>query len=116
MEPRSNKVNPRLDEQLQHETASLTHGPGVESHSRDDLRQEPDVGVPDDEASQRAELAQVLASVAFPATREQLVAAVTTEHAPEVATRLRDLRDDGPFDNVQAVWTALGGSSERTHT
>ena len=116
MERGGDKVNPRLDEQLKHETAPITHGAGVEGHSRDDLRQEPTDEVPDDFVDRRAELAKVLAPVQFPATREQLVAAVTSEFAPEVAEELRGLHDDGPFENVQEVWAALGGLTEETHT
>src|SRR3954451_15759146 len=69
----TSKLNPRIDDELKHETASLTHGAGVDAHARDDRRDQdpvdmpnpadrpdlPDVGgsgIPTFDADQRAEL------------------------------------------------------------
>jgi hypothetical protein len=129
---RSDKHNPRLDEELKHETAPLTHGAGLESHSREDLRQEtpfreegapdpsarPDVAVPPgalgpDEANERAEMARVLATVRFPATREFLFqAARDNEAGDDVVDRLRRLDAHQHFKTVQEVWVASGGRVE----
>lgn len=132
---RSDKHSPRLDEELKHEIAPVIHGAGIESHSREDLRQEtpyrgegapdpsarPDVPVPDgtltpEEANDRAELARVLASVEFPATREFLFqAAMENQAGDDVIDRLRQLPPSQRFKTVQEVWTATGGSTEGTH-
>ena len=126
----TSKVSPRLDDELKHETGSVTHGAGVDAHSREDLR---DVGVeptpnaaerrdvplapggkisPHD-AEQRAELARVVTEVDFPAKRSALVAAAERNHAPGVMTgALRSLPDHRHFKNVQEVWSALGGATE----
>ena len=129
---RSDKHSPRIDEELKHETAPVTHGAGMESHSREDLRQEtpfseestpdpsarPDVPVADgalapDEANERAELARVLAAAQFPATREFLFKAAMDAHAGEdVLDRLRRLSPSQRFKTVQEVWTATGGQTE----
>jgi hypothetical protein len=129
---RSDRHNPRLDEELKHEIAPLTHGAGIESHSREDLRQEtplPEEGAPDPsarpdvpapegtlspaEANQRAELARVLATVRFPAPRERLFQAALDEHAPDdVIDRLRRLPVAHDYRTVQEVWVATGGATE----
>lgn len=132
---RSDKHSPRIDEELKHETAALTHGAGLESHSRDDLRQEtpdldegtpdpsarPDVPVPagaltPEEANERAELGRVLATVRFPATREFLFQAALENHAAEpVVDRLRQLPPSQSFDTVQEIWAATGGRVEESN-
>jgi hypothetical protein len=129
---RSNKHNPRLDEEIKHETAPLTHGAGIESHSREDLRQETpdrdegapdpsarhDVPVPDgaltpEEANERAELARVLATVRFPATRDVLLQAALDNHADDATSdRLQRLSPSQEFATVQDVWVATGGRRE----
>lgn len=129
---RSDKHSPRIDEELKHEIAPVTHGAGIESHSREDLRQEspfreeeapdpsarPDVPVPDgaltpEEANARAELARVLAAVHFPATRAFLFKAAMDAHAGEdVLDRLRRLSPSQRFKTVQEIWAATGGPAE----
>ena len=136
MQRGSDKHNPRVDDQLKHETAPLTHGSGVESHSREEYQQEPpaegervpnaatrpDVEMPDGlgidpaDADARAELASYLPGDVFPARSEELVSAAQRANAPAaVLGQLRALPDD-QYDNVQAVWVALGGDTESTHT
>ena len=136
MQRGSDKHSPRVDEQLKHETAPLTHGSGVESHSREDHRQEPpaegemvpdssrrpDVEMPDglgidlDDADARAEIARYLAGAAFPGRTEELVRAAQDSNAPQaVLDQLRSL-PDSQYANVQEVWVALGGEPEDNHT
>lgn len=136
MQRGSDKHSPRVDEQLKHETAPLTHGSGVESHSREEYQQEPpaegehvpnaasrpDVQMPDglgidpDDADARAELASYLAGAAFPGRTEELVRSAQDANAPQaVLDQLRGL-PDSQFANVQAVWVALGGEPEDNHT
>ena len=131
MEDETNKVSPRLDDELKHETASLTHGAGVDARSREDLRDQvdvepppnaadrPDIPAPPGEkisphdADQRAELARVISEVDFPAKRSALVGAAEHNHAPGVMIgALRSLPDHRHFKNVQEVWSALGGATE----
>ena len=136
MQRGSDKHSPRVDEQLKHETAPITHGAGVESHSREEYRQEPpaegehlpnaaarpDVPMPEGlgidpaDAEARAELASYLGGDAFPGRTEQLVSAARAANAPQaVLDQLRAL-PDSQYDNVQDVWVALGGATEATHT
>ena len=136
MQRGSDKHSPRVDEQLKHETASITHGAGIESHTREDHRQEPpgegetlpdaarrpDVEMPEglgidpDDADARAELARYLAGAAFPGRTEELVRAAQDSNAPSaVLAQLRGL-PDSQFANVQEVWVALGGEPEHNHT
>jgi len=130
----TSKLNPRIDDELKHETASLTHGAGVDAHARDDRRDQdpvdmpnpadrpdlPDVGgsgIPTFDADQRAELARVIAPATFPASRQQLVEVAEREFAPGVLLgALRSLPGDEEFANVQAVWAAMGGSTEGPHS
>jgi hypothetical protein len=127
----TSKINPRLDEELKHETASLTHGAGIEAHSRDDLRDQttdglpnpaerpdiPDstgVGIGQHDVDQRAELARAIPPHIFPARRDALVAAAEREFVPGVLLgALRSLPTDREFQNVQEIWVALGGPTER---
>jgi len=127
----TSKISPRLDDELKHELGSLTHGAGVDARSREEYRDQvdvdptpnpaerPDVPMPPGEtisphdADQRAELARVITEVHFPAKRGALVAAAERNHAPGVLVgALRSLPDHRHFENVQAVWAALGGPTE----
>ena len=127
------RSNPRIDEERKHETASLTHGAGVDARSREDFRdQDPaeapnpsdrrDVdtasggGISQPEADARAEIARAIASARFPARSDALVKAAEAAHTPDtIVTALRGLPADRAFADVQAVWAALGGHTERTH-
>jgi hypothetical protein len=62
----------------------------------------------------RSEFARHLQPHVFPATANQLVASATSEHASDdLVARLRVLPSGVRFENVQAVWHALGGHTER---
>ena len=109
MDPESTKHGPRLDDAIEHETASLTAGAPVESRSRDERRQQ-DIDLRDTrnfQAEDRSALAQVLAPARFPAGRDALVDVARQEHAgDDLIARLTAL-PDGDFATVQEVWENL---------
>lgn len=137
MERTSDKHSARIDDQLRHEVDPLLDG-GAESHSREDRLQEPmidedavvdpaarwdedddqGIGVSARTADTRAELAKVITAASWPATRDELVAVAQSEHAPNgVLSQLEQLpHGDRRYDNVQAVWAALGGDTEEPHS
>lgn len=95
---RSDKHNPRIDRELETETASVTRGAPVPSRTRADLRQEdpaedvhaaagPEPGVPAGmsalDVELRSELARALRPSVFPAGRERLVEAARDENASQ---------------------------------
>lgn len=132
MQPATAKHAPRVDEAMADDVASLVHGAPVESRSDGARLQEdpgvgagqraadhdaPGLGISEADADRRAELARHLASAAFPATAAQLVFTAEEAHAPPgVVSALRRLPDDASYETVQAVWEALGGPTEGTHT
>lgn len=132
MERESDKHSPRVDDAMRHDLESLLRGTPEESRAREDrLQEDPDVGPgrsPRAEESvglgvsasttyERAELAQHLAAVTFPARRDDLVSGAEADHAPpRLVDALRSLPPDQQHENVQSVWRALGGEVEGTHT
>src|SRR5437763_6304323 len=103
MERGSDRHNPRLDEELKHDTASLVHGAPVESRAEESREQEgPADGEPTpdalltgdaapsasadtlghDEIEARAELARHLQPSVFPADRPALLASAERQGAP----------------------------------
>ena len=133
MERESVKHGSRLDEAMADDVAPLLHGtaaeesrsqesrlqedPSVGPGIRPEAHQAPGLGISEDDATGRAELARHLASAAFPARRDHLVFAAEESSAPPaVVERLRSLPADGEFANVQAVWSTLGGATEDRHT
>lgn len=137
MERLSDKHSPRVDDQMSHEVEPLVDG-GAESHSREDRLQEPTVdedtpidpaarldddqdrgiGVSPRTADERGELAKVVTAAAWPATRDELVAAARDAQAPDRVLSLLDALPHGErrYENVQAVWAALGGDTEEPHS
>lgn len=128
----SDKHSPRLDENLVHDTYSLTHGSPSEARSDEGRLQEgagDDDPTPDalltgdrgrrhgdilshDEVEARSEMASYLRPSAWPADRATLVAVAREGNAPAgVIERLTDL-PDGTFSHTEAVWEALGGRVE----
>jgi hypothetical protein len=129
-ERRSDKHTPRIDEQLEHEVGAMTRGAPTEPRAEEDREQEgPAEGEPTpdarlsgdgggagqlgyDEVESRSELARHLQPSVFPARPEELAESARREHAPDsVIAQLRRL-PDRLYDNVQAVWEALGGRGE----
>lgn len=131
MERETDKHNPRIDEAMRHDVDSLLHGAAEESRAQEGRLQEdpavspgrrfdeviPGVEITDADVEGRAELSRHLASAHFPAGRDDLVAAAQDAHAPDdVMAALGDLPADEVYENVQAVWQALGGNVETPHT
>jgi hypothetical protein len=131
LERGSDKHSPRVDEQLEHDTRSLTQGAPVESRVEEHREQEgPGEGQPTpdarltggrataasldlDDAETRADIARFLTPSVFPADREALLADAEANQAPEAVTeRLRALPAGRAYENVQDVWSALGGTAE----
>lgn len=124
----SNKHTPRVDEQLDHETASLTHGAPVGSRSRADLRQEDpaeDVraetsvpggtpaGMSPEDVEIRAELARSLRPSAFPAHPSRLVEVAQAEQASELLIAFLRRLPDRRFQVLEEVYEALGEPGEQ---
>jgi hypothetical protein len=131
LERGSDKHSPRVDEQLDHDTRSLTQGAPVESRVEEHREQEgpgEDQPTPDarltggrataasldlDDAETRADIARFLTPSAFPADREALLADAESNQAPAgVVERLTALPAGRDFENVQDIWSALGGTVE----
>ena len=131
MERGSDKHSPRVDEQLEHDTRSLTQGAPVESRVEEHREQEgPGEGQPTpdarltggrataasldlDDAETRADIARFLNPSSFPADRETLLADAEANHAPAgVTERLQALPAGRSYENVQDIWSALGGTVE----
>ncbi|HVE45280.1 MAG TPA: DUF2795 domain-containing protein [Acidimicrobiales bacterium] len=132
MERETDKHSPRIDDAMSHDLESMLRGAPEESRAREDrLQEDPEVGpgrsaraeervgigVSAPAADQRAELARHLAGAAFPARSDDLLFHAEAEHAPQsVLDALRSLPPDETHVNVQAVWRALGGEVEGSHT
>jgi len=131
LERGSDTHSPRVDEELDQETRSLQQGAPVESRVEEHREQEgpgEDQPTPDarlrggrataasldlDDAEARAEIARFLNPTTFPADREALLADAEANQAPAgVRERLEALPTGRTYENVQAIWSALGGTVE----
>jgi len=128
----SDKVSPRRDDELKHETEGLVRA-GRTTHAEEWKDPEP-VGedqpdadlVPDgtlhggtpegmsgDDVEGRAEIATFIGKDAYPLVREQIIDLVIDGHAPDrVIALVRELPAGREFHNINEVWTALGGHVE----
>jgi hypothetical protein len=121
----SDKVNPRIDRELERETEALERGAPVPSRAEEFRQQEapaegepaPDArpGTPGTggsaagEVEARTELARHIQPSVFPAEREALLESARQEHAPDdVIATLEELPRGRTFQNVAEVWEALG--------
>jgi hypothetical protein len=132
MERGSDYHSRRLDEELKKEVKPLLDGSPTEPRSEEWREQEgpaegeptpdarirsaaappPNQTLTDDDIERRAELARHLQPRVFPAERQALIRSATELSAPdEIVERLNKL-PDGTFENVEAVWEALGGDVE----
>jgi hypothetical protein len=136
MERQSNLHSPRVDDELEHEVSSLTHGAPVEARVEESrLMEDAGDGEPiaqaiigelhdaeggdeiagglsRSEVTARSELAIHLRPGIFPAGRDAIIECAEEEHAPtELLGQLRAL-PHGSYENVQQVWEALGGKRE----
>jgi hypothetical protein len=131
MERETDKHSPRVDDAMAHDVESLLKGAPIESRAQESrLQEDPEVGpgrrfdaepagkgISASEADRRADLSRHLAAVKFPAGTDDLVAAARDATAPDdVVSALGLLPEDQTFDNVQAVWLAMGGAVEGPHT
>lgn len=80
--------------------------------ARIDVVQTRDGVLDDHEAAARSEIARFLEPSAFPARAEQLVQIARDNFAGDEVIRLLETLPDDTYDNVQAVWVALGGEVE----
>jgi hypothetical protein len=133
MERISDKHGPRLDDELRAESQSVLRGAPVESRAQEGREKEgpgEDQPTPQsrpgaaglfwqgqemdqDEVEARSNLARHLEPGVFPAGREELLASARETHAPDgVLSLLARLPGEPTFENVQAVWLALGGDEE----
>jgi hypothetical protein len=134
MDRGSDKVSPRVDEEMKHEERGLLQGnkdtraeewrlpePPGEDQPEADLAPGETLhgGVPDgmdaDDVEQRAQLAGFLPLSVFPGVREQLLEHVMDSSAPDVVVEeVRRLPAGREFRNVGEVWRALhdGGHVE----
>ncbi|HET6964067.1 MAG TPA: DUF2795 domain-containing protein [Acidimicrobiales bacterium] len=124
----SDKHTPRIDEELDHDTASITHGAPVNSRSREDLRQEdpgedvrssPSVeggapaGMSPDDVEIRAELARSLRPSVFPAHPSRLVEVAEEENASTLLIAFLRRLPDRRFEVLEEVYEALGEPGEQ---
>jgi hypothetical protein len=131
VERSSDRHGPRLDDALAHETESLTRGAPIEARVEPSRLMEdagdgepmPEAVVheaepPDtlslsaDEVRARSELAVHLMPSRFPTDREGVLAAAEEQRAPQALLDLLDHLPAGRYENVEAVWEALGGRRE----
>ncbi len=117
----STQHSPRIDDELERETESLQRGAPIESHVEEWRQQEPPAEgeppprsrVAGDDIELRSVLAISLRPSACPCDRDVLLAVALDEHAEDfVVEWLRTLPAGVAFANVEAVWEALGGSTE----
>jgi hypothetical protein len=130
----SDKVSPRRDEELKHETQGLIRS-GHSTHAEEWKDPEPvgedqpdaDLvpngsllggtpnGMEPDDVAGRSELASFLGKDCYPMVREQVIDLVIDRNAPErVVDLVRGLPSGREFTNVNDIWTALGGHVETT--
>jgi hypothetical protein len=117
MERGSDQHGPRVDDAMATDADSVTRGAPVEARADAGREQEGPEASPvpptDDELHERSELARHLRPQVFPADRDALVRVAADEQAPESLLALLRLLPAGrTFENVEAVWEALGGSVE----
>jgi hypothetical protein len=133
MERGSDKVSPRRDDALKHDTEGLVRGghgthaeewkgsePSGEDQPDADLSPEGTLaggtpeGIDEDEVAERSELATYVGRGAYPADRARLLEVVRGAQAPDhVVAIVAELPEGREFENLQDVWTALGGGHEQ---
>jgi hypothetical protein len=128
----SDKHSARRDDELKHETEGLvrsghsTHAeewkdPEPSGDGQPDADRAPDGtlvgGIPEgmtpEDIEGRAELASFIGKDVYPAVRAQILDLVSERNAPDrVIDLVRRLPAGRPFNNVNEVWAAVGGSVE----
>jgi Protein of unknown function (DUF2795) len=115
--------SPRVDDQLAHDVAALTHGgpdDGRTEWRRDQASGDDEAlaGVTRDDSDaelvQRSQLAACLAPASFPVTAAALANLAEGNDAPaRMVDALRALPGDSSYDTFAELWVALGGEVER---
>jgi Protein of unknown function (DUF2795) len=129
----SDKHGARQDEQLAHEVEGLIRG-GHSTHAQEWKDPEPSgedqpdadlapqgtlegavpEGMSATDVEERSELATFLGKDVYPAERQALLERATANAAPErVLRRLEQLPEDRRYENVQDIWSTLGGGVEQ---
>jgi hypothetical protein len=128
---RETRHNPRLDDEMKKEVASITHGSPTDSRAEEFREAEPPVdgdagvdfkrdetlpltkdGPSPVEFEERSELARWLNPSAFPGDRQSLIDAAKENQAPDSVLEKLSRLPEGKYENVNEVWTALGGREE----
>lgn len=129
MERSSDQHGPRIDEDLDRMTQSVTRGGPVESRAEEEREQEgpaDEEPVPDavihppgsgdaagDDFELRSEIARHLEPSVFPGSRDDVIGSAQRAQAPADVLRWLERLPDGHYPNVESVWEALGGERER---
>lgn len=121
-----------MDDSLAQETEGLVRG-GGQTHAEEWRQVEPSgedeprvdrvpegapvggtpAGMTADDVEGRSELASYLSPTVYPAVREQLIGVAMDNQAPDrVVDTLRRLPAGRTFENVNDVWSTLGGHVE----
>jgi hypothetical protein len=128
----SDKVSPRADDELKHQTEGLvrsghtTHAeewkdPEPVGEDQPDADLAPDgtlhggtpAGMSGDDVEGRAELAGYIGKDVYPLVREQVLERVIEGQAPDrVIDLVRRLPSGREFHNINDVWISLGGHVE----
>jgi Protein of unknown function (DUF2795) len=132
MERGSDKMSPRQDDALKHDTEGVIRG-GGQTHAEEWKGSEPvgedqpNVSLSPDaplgggtngmsaaDVEGRAELASYIGRADYPVLREQLLGLATDRNAPDrVIDEIRRLPGGRTFENIQDVWVTLGHDVEQ---
>jgi hypothetical protein len=128
----SDKVSPRRDDQLKHETEGLVRA-GRSTHAEEWKDPEPvgedqpdadlapngtlhggtPPGMTADDLEGRAEIASYVGKDSYPMVRAQILDLVIDRKAPDrVIDVVRRLPAGREFHNINEIWTAVGGAVE----
>ncbi len=125
VERSSDRHGPRIDDDLERLTQSVTRGAPVESRAEEEREQEgpaDDEPVPDavihrrdagEDFELRSEIARHLEPSAFPASRDEIIRVAQRGRAPAEVLRWLERLPDGRYPTFEAAWEALGGRRER---
>lgn len=112
----STKHGPNLDEQMGSEAEVSNEDQGAASRAEEGRIMEDAVDRPLSdlrEETQRSILARYLRPSTFPADKESILQEARANHALEGVLRaLEALPQQAQFENVGAVWEAVGGDAE----
>ena len=124
----SGKYRVRLDDELKNEVDGLLRGGHTGGRADESRESEPgpvpapdplarsdaDLTLTPDEIEARSRLGRYLPRTVFPAGRAEILQAARGERAPDdVLDELSQLPDDEQYENVAAVWLALGHEPDR---